>query len=47
MSRRDDGTEVLRVPAGDPPEAGDGLQPVAAELAALGPEELPQAWDLR
>ncbi|MGY1836078.1 hypothetical protein ACI79P_13300 [Blastococcus sp. SYSU DS0510] len=41
MSRRDDGTEVPCVPA------GDALQPVAAALAPLGPGEPLRAWDLR
>jgi hypothetical protein len=47
VSRRDDGTEVLRVPAGDPLAAGDMLRSVETELATLDPEEFLQVWDVR
>ncbi|MGY1849488.1 MULTISPECIES: hypothetical protein [unclassified Blastococcus] len=47
VTRRDDGREVLRFPAGDPFAAGDMLRAVDTELATLGPEEFLQAWDVR
>jgi hypothetical protein len=45
--RRDDGTEVLRVPAGDPYQEGDLLRRVRAELADSDPEAFLRAWTAR
>ena len=42
--RRDDGTEVLRVPAGDPYAAGDLLAMVRTELAGTDAESFLRAW---
>ncbi|WP_157943916.1 hypothetical protein [Blastococcus atacamensis] len=42
--RRDDGSEVLRVPAGEPMIAGDLLASVRAELDRLTVEEFLAAW---
>ncbi|MGY2001822.1 hypothetical protein [Blastococcus sp. SYSU DS1024] len=47
VTRRDDGTEVLRFPAGDPFAAGDMLRAVDTELATTGPDEFLRAWDVR
>jgi hypothetical protein len=44
VRRRDDGTEVLRVPAGDPVLAGDPLRHVRDMLETLGPQEFLHAW---
>ena len=44
VRRRDDGTEVLRVPAGDPYLAGDLLARIRAELADSDPESFLRAW---
>ena len=44
VTRRDDGAEVLRVPAGEPMTAGDLLRSVRAELDRLGPEEFLAGW---
>ncbi|MGY1722854.1 hypothetical protein [Blastococcus sp. SYSU DS0533] len=47
VTRRADGGEVLRVPAGDPLAAGDVLQAVRTELGTLRPGEFLRAWDVR
>jgi hypothetical protein len=44
VTRRDDGTEVLRVPAGDPYQEGDLLAQLRAELADSDPESFLRAW---
>jgi hypothetical protein len=44
VRRRDDGTEVLRVPAGDPVVPGDQLRHVRSMLQALGPQDFLRAW---
>jgi hypothetical protein len=44
VSRRDDGTEVLRVPAGEPFTAGDLLARVRDELAQQDPESFLAGW---
>jgi hypothetical protein len=47
VRRRDDGAEVLRVPAGDPVVPGDLLRYVREQLEVLGPEEFVQDWQPR
>ena len=44
VSRRDDGTEVLRLPAGAPLVAGELLGQIRHELARLGPDEFLAGW---
>ncbi len=44
VRRRDDGTEVLRVPAGDPVVPGDQLRHVRSMLETLGPQDFLRAW---
>ena len=44
VTRRDDGTEVLRVPAGDPYLEGDLLAKVRAELGSSTPEDFLRDW---
>jgi hypothetical protein len=44
VTRRDDGTEVLRVAAGDPYQEGDLLARLRAELADSDPESFLRAW---
>ncbi|WP_245177106.1 gamma carbonic anhydrase family protein [Geodermatophilus sp. DF01-2] len=44
VRRRRDGTEVLRLPAGDPLVPGDQLQHVRDMLDALGTQEFLRAW---
>jgi len=47
VRRRDDGTEVARVPVENPDLPGDTLRFVRAELAARGPEEFVAEWSAR
>lgn len=47
VRRRDDGTEVARVPVEDPELPGDTLRFVQAGLAADGPEEFVAGWGPR
>lgn len=42
--RRDDGTEVLREPAGGPLQAGDLLAQIRAELERLDPGSFLESW---
>jgi hypothetical protein len=44
VSRRDDGEEVLRVPAGDPLQPGEVLAHVRTELETLDPETFLAGW---
>lgn len=44
VTRRDDGTEVLRIPAGDPLLAGDPLAYVREQLDRLDPEAFLEEW---
>ena len=44
VTRRADGAEVLRVPAGDPQDAGAMLQAVKAELRTTSAEEFVRGW---
>jgi hypothetical protein len=44
VTRRDDGSEVLREPAGDPTVAGDLLAQIRAELASTDPDSFLQEW---
>jgi hypothetical protein len=44
VTRRADGAEVLRFPAGDPFEAGDMLQAVTTELESATPEAFLRSW---
>ena len=44
VTRRDDGTEVLRLPAGDPYQEGDLLAQVRTELADSDAESFLRAW---
>ena len=44
VRRRDDGSEVLRVPAGDPVVPGDQLRHVREMLETLGPQDFLRAW---
>ncbi|MGY1652366.1 hypothetical protein [Geodermatophilus sp. SYSU D01119] len=45
VRRRDDGTEVLRVPSED--GTGHVLRAIRDELAAVGPEEFLARWSVR
>ena len=47
VRRRDDGEEVLRIPAGDPLLPGDVLALVRSELATLDPEAFLAGWRSR
>ena len=47
VTRRDDGTEVLREPAGDPLLAGDLLAYVRTQMAQLDPEAFLAEWTSR
>ena len=47
VTRRDDGTEVLRVPAGDHWQEGDRLAHVRCELAGSDPESFLRDWSAR
>ncbi|RZU32340.1 hypothetical protein [Blastococcus saxobsidens] len=47
VARRADGTEGLRVPAGDPEVAAVLLQAVRRELREVAPEAFLQAWGVR
>jgi hypothetical protein len=47
VRRRDDGSEVLRVPAGDPTVPGDLLAYVRDQLETLGPAGFVQDWQPR
>jgi hypothetical protein len=44
VSRRDDGDEVLRVPAGNPLLPGEVLAHVREELETLDPETFLAGW---
>jgi hypothetical protein len=44
VTRRDDGTEVLRVPAGDPLHAGELLGQIREELERADVETFLTAW---
>jgi hypothetical protein len=44
VTRRDDGTEVLRVPAGEPLRAGELLAQIRDELDRLDAEEFLASW---
>jgi hypothetical protein len=44
VTRRDDGTEVLRLPAGDPLLVGNLLARIRAELERLDPEAFLGSW---
>jgi hypothetical protein len=44
VTRRDDGTEVLREPAGAPLYAGDLLAQIQAELTRVDPETFLRSW---
>jgi hypothetical protein len=44
VTRRADGTEVLRVPAGEPLRAGELLTQIRGELESLGPEAFLAGW---
>ncbi len=44
VTRRDDGTEVLRLPAGDPLLVGDRLARIRAERERLDPEAFLASW---
>jgi len=44
VTRRDDGSEVLRLPAGLPLLAGEPLARIRAELERLGPESFMTQW---
>jgi hypothetical protein len=47
LTRRDDGSEVLREPAGDPLQAGDFLAQIRAEMEVSDPESFVRAWTAR
>ena len=47
VRRRDDGTEVARIPVENPDLPGDTLRFVQEELAARGPEEFLAEWNAR
>ena len=47
VRRRDDGTEVLRVPSEDPTAPGHMLSAVRDELGAVGPDEFLARWSVR
>jgi hypothetical protein len=44
VTRRDDGTEVLRLPAGAPLLAGELLAQIRSELERLDPESFLTGW---
>jgi hypothetical protein len=44
VTRRDDGTEVLREPAGAPLYAGELLAQIRAELTRVDPESFLRSW---
>ena len=44
VTRREDGTEVLRVPAGEPLQAGRPQAHIRAELERLDPEAFLAGW---
>jgi hypothetical protein len=46
VRRRDDGAEVVRVPASEPGVPADLLTSVRAELDALTPEEFLAGWSV-
>jgi hypothetical protein len=46
VRRRDDGTEVVRIPADEPGVPADMLTAVRAELDALTPEEFLAGWSV-
>jgi hypothetical protein len=46
VRRRDDGTEVLRVPSEDPSAPGAMLSAVREELAAVAPAEFLARWSV-
>ena len=47
VSRRSDGAEVLREPAGDPLSAGDRLAGIRRDLATLDPDTFLAQWQPR
>jgi hypothetical protein len=47
VTRRTDGTEVLREPAGDPLMAGDMLAGIRRDLATLDPDTFLAQWESR
>ena len=47
VRRRDDGTEVLRMPAGEPLTAGDLLAQISAEIQESDPETFQRAWSAK
>jgi hypothetical protein len=47
VTRRSDGTEVLREPAGDPLSAGDMLAGIRRDLATLDPDTFLAQWESR
>ncbi len=47
VRRRDDGTEVARIPVENPDLPADTLRFVEAELASRGPEEFVAEWNPR
>jgi hypothetical protein len=46
VRRRDDGTEVVRIPADEPGVPADMLTAVRAELETLAPEEFLAGWSV-
>ncbi len=44
VTRRDDGAEVVRVPAGEPLRAGEPLAQIRSELERLDPESFLTDW---
>jgi hypothetical protein len=44
VARREDGAEVLRIPAGEPLRAGDLLARIRSELAQQAPEAFLAGW---
>ena len=44
VTRRDDGTEVLRVPAGEPLRVGELLAQIRREMERLDPESFLADW---
>jgi hypothetical protein len=47
VTRRADGVEVLREPAGDPLTAGDMLAGIRRDLASLDPDTFLAQWAIR
>ena len=47
VRRRDDGTEVARIPVENPDLPGDSLRFVKGELDSRGPEEFVAGWSAR